>query len=365
MDTGDLRRVLDHQGPFATAHLDDTHDSENARHERELRWRAARGQLAAAGADEATLTALDRAVADAPPPAGRAGRLLVGAGGEVLLDRTLPGPPPTPLTRVGALPYLLPLVELDAGTVPYVAALVDRIGADVHAVDAWGREVTSASTEGEDHPVHKTRGGGWAHLRIQHHVEEVVRRNVRAVADELTRLVDLVGARLLAVAGDVGVLAELRDALPPRCHALLVEPKGRREASSEFDEIVAGLAAERARAANDEVVDRFVAQLRGEGPDRLAVQGIAETVAALREGNVAAVVISDPTLAGARVWTGAEPTMVALREDELRAIGVTDGDRERADEALPAAAVYTGADLVSTAEPVRLTDGVGALLRHT
>jgi protein required for attachment to host cells len=372
MHTGDLRRVLDNRGPFATVHLDDSHDTENADHEQELRWRAAREELVEKGADEETLAALDGAIRDAPPAVGRAGRLLIAAGGEVLLDRRLPGAPPTHVARVGALPYLLPLVDLDAGQVPHVAALVNKIGADVRAVDADGVVRTEHQTEGEDYPVHKVRGGGWAHLRMQHNVEETVHRNMRLVADELARLVDDVGAKLLVVAGEPQVLTDLRDELPARCQEILVEPSARREAGwsedgGDFDRIVASLAVERAKAEQDALVERFQAELAKN--DGLAVQGLAKTTAALREGNAAAVVFSDPTLGDAAVCVSEEPRSVALTEDELRAVGAARIDRARADEALPAVALQVGADLVSAAdvrgEPVPITDGVGVLLRYT
>ena len=367
MNTGELRQVLAHRGPFATVHLDGSHDTENAAHEQELRWRAARAALAAKGADENTLAALDDAVRDALPTTGRAGRLLIAAGGEVLLDRTLAGPPSAPVTRVGACPYLLPLVALDAGQVPHVAALVDKVGADVRAVDADGVVRSEHATEGENHPVHKVRGGGWSHLRIQHSAEETVHRNVRLVAEELARLVDEVGARLLVIAGESQVVAELKQELPPRCAEILAEPSGRREGrSEEFDRIVTSLATERARTEQDAIVEEFRAALAA---DRgLAVQGLAATTSALREGNAAAVVISDPTLHDAALWTSDEPRSVALTEDELRAVGASHVDRARADEALPAAALMIGADLVSAAdvrgEPVPVRDGIGVLLRH-
>jgi hypothetical protein len=368
MNTGELRQVLAHQGPFATVHMDGSHDTENAARERDLRWRAARAELAEKGAGEETLAALDDAVQNTPPGTGRVGRLLIAAGGEVLLDRTLAGPPPAPVTRVGACPYLLPIVELDAGQVPHVAALVDKIGADVRAVDADGVVRTEHTTDGEDYPVHKVRGGGWAHLRIQHSVEETVHRNVRRVAEELTKLVDEVGARLLVVAGEPAVVAELADELPARCRDILAEPSGRREnESADFDRIVASLAAERSRAEQDGIVEEFRAALAA---DRgLAVQGLAETAAALREGNAAAVVFGDDQrLHDTVVWTSDEPRTVALNEDELRAVGAKHVDQARADEALPAAALLVGAELVSAAdvrgEPVPVRDGVGVLLRH-
>lgn len=364
MNTGDLRRVLEHRGPFATAHLDTSHDTENADREVELRWRGARDDLAAQGIDGETLAALDEAITGGPPSVGKSGRLLIAAGGEVLLDRQLPGPPALPVTRVGALPYLLPLVESGAGHVPHVAALVNRVGAEVRVVDADGAVLSEHTTEGEDYPLHKVRGGGWSHLHIQHNVEETVKQNARLVADELARLVDRVHARLLVVAGDEQARTALRDSLPPRCLDILVEPAGRREASDGFDEEVASLVAQRWRAERDEVIDRFLAEL----PGGLAVQGLPETTAALREGNVSAIVISDPTLADAEVWTSTEPRSIALSEEDLRAVGAAEVDRERADVAVPAAALFTGAELVSASsvrgEAVELTDGIGALLRH-
>jgi hypothetical protein len=364
MNTGDLRRLLDHPGPFATVNLDASHDTENATRELELRWRTARDELAAHGADEATLAALDEAVRDARPAVGKAGRLLIAAGGDVLLDRWLAMPPPLPVTRVGTLPYLMPLVEQATEEVPYVAALVDKTGADVRAVNADG-VVRTETTEGENHPVHKTRGGGWSHLRMQHNVEETVHRNVSLVAEELARLVDEVHARLLVVSGEEQVRAELAEALPPRCQAILVQPSaGRREAGGDFDRVVTSLAAEHARAEHDTVVERFRAELATDGG--LAVQGLAKTTAALQEANAAAVVIDE--MPDISLWTSAQPRTVALTEDELRAAGAEDTTQVPVDEAVPAAAVLVGAELVSAVntygEPVPVTDGVGVLLRH-
>lgn len=351
-----LRRVLEHPGPFATVHLDASHNTANAAHELELRWRTAREELSAKGADGDTLAALDEVMRE--PAVGRAGRLLVAARGEVLLNHWLPDPPPAPTTRVGPLPYLLPLVELEAGRVPYVAAVVNKIGADVRAVDADGVVRTEHATEGEDHPVHKVGGGGWAHLHIQHNVEETVHRNARLVADELAGLVDDVHARLLVVGGEPQAVAELRDVLAPRCQAILAEVPGRREADEEFAKAADDLAAERARAEQEALVERFAGALNDD--DGLAVRGLADATAALREHNASAVVLGD--VADATVWIADEPKTLALTEEELRATGAAEATEVRADEALPAFGVLVGAEVVSTPEPVM--DGVGVLLRH-
>jgi hypothetical protein len=279
-----LRTVLDHSGPFATVHLDASRDHENADHELELRWRAARRELEGAGASADTVSALEDAVLNGAPPVGRAGRLLVAADGNVLFDQPLPDPPPTLAARFGPLPYLVPLVDREAVHVPYVAALVNKIGADLIAVDAGG-VVRTEQAEGQTHPVHKVRAGGWAHLTIQHHTDEVVHRNVRLVIDEVTRLVDEVNAKLLVIGGEDQVLSQLAGELPSRCQGILAQAPGRREAPEEFDKAVAELVRERARAEQGELLDRFHAALKA---DRgLAAQGLADTTDALRQQNLA------------------------------------------------------------------------------
>lgn len=358
MNTGDVRRVLDHTGPFATVHLDGSRDTESGGHELALRWRAAREELARQDVSAATLDALEDALLGGSPTVGRAGRLLVGVDGEVLLDRTLPEPPPVPVTRVGPLPYLMPLVERSTDQVPHVAALVNKVGADVRVVDANGVVRTEETTDGRDRPVHKVRGGGWSHLRIQKNVEETVHQNVKLVAEELARLVDDTHARLLAVGGDEQVVSLLARELPPRCVAILATPAGRREASEEFEQAVAALAAERAGLEHEEHLERFRAQLAA---DRgLAVQGLVDTTAALREHNAEAVVIGD--VGDATLWYGENPRSLARTEEELRALGVEDAVEARADEVLPDFAFRVDADVVGTSE--RLLDGVGVLRRH-
>jgi hypothetical protein len=129
MNTDDLRLVLDHPGPFATVHLDGSHDTESADHELHLRWRAAREELATEGVREDTLAALDETVRTAHPNVGKAGRLLVAAGAEVLVDRRLPSPPPMPEVRFGPLPYLLPLLDQEAPD-ELLARFREALGAD-------------------------------------------------------------------------------------------------------------------------------------------------------------------------------------------------------------------------------------------
>lgn len=92
------------------------------------------------------------------------------------------------------------------------------------------------------------------------------------------------------------------------------------------------------------------------------VEGLARCTAALTAGTVGTLVIDPDTLGDRTVWVG------GTHRDEVgadpatpRAAGLPP-NRQRADEALPMAALTTGAEIV-VIENVRLADGVGVLLR--
>ena len=55
-----IRPLYEHTGPWASVYLDASRDTEDGARVVELRWRAAREQLAKAGADEATLALFHR-----------------------------------------------------------------------------------------------------------------------------------------------------------------------------------------------------------------------------------------------------------------------------------------------------------------
>ena len=148
MDLHFLSELTETPGPYATVYLDASHDSESADRELELRWAGHRTELAEQGADEPTLAALDRAVADADPAVGRAGRVLVAADGRVLLDRALAEPPARPSAAWGPAPDVLPLL-LDAPE-PMTAVVV--------RVDKSGGEILLAGEDGFA-PKPSTRSG--------------------------------------------------------------------------------------------------------------------------------------------------------------------------------------------------------------
>ncbi|HEV2782760.1 MAG TPA: hypothetical protein VGX25_25490 [Actinophytocola sp.] len=370
MDRAVLRNLIDGRGPFASVYLDATHDTEDSGKEIDLRWRALRKRLAEQDAGEPTLTALDEAIRERPPAIGRAGRLLIATGDRVLVDEYLTDPPPAPVARVSPLPYLVPLVIAGPRCVPHVVVLVDKVGADLRAVDGAGTTVAAYTVEGRDHPVHKVRGAGWSHRTVQAHADATVTHNIDQVAGETAQLVERTKARLLVLAGDIEPRTLLRRALPDSCAKIAAEvDTGRRAEGSDrdaFERDVRELVAEQWRLEHGKRLERFRAEL-GRGAGR-AVQGLGPTTEALRQANVELLVIDDPAFGDKTVWAGQRPQLVAVEEAELSSMGATEGAPGRADEVLPAAAIAVGADLLAETpelgDPVPLTDGVGALLRH-
>lgn len=110
------------------------------------------------------------------------------------------------------------------------------------------------------------------------------------------------------------------------------------------------------------VFDQFLFEsARPEGP---VVQGLRLCAAALRDGNADALVVTEGALHDRAVWVGGtHRDQVAEDEADLRALGMP-VNRQRADEALPMAALTIGADVLVAAADLPLTDGVGVLLRH-
>jgi hypothetical protein len=96
-----------------------------------------------------------------------------------------------------------------------------------------------------------------------------------------------------------------------------------------------------------------------------AAEGLAETLAALRDGQAADVLIADDPSSTARAWIGPDPSDVAASPEELAERGIEQAVADRADAALARAAAATGAELhfvPDGEQPPR--SGVGALLRY-
>jgi hypothetical protein len=365
VDQDQVRAVLEAGGPFASVFFEDSHDTEDAGRQLELKLREITTQLADEGMDEATADAVVSAIRDGEPPVGRSGRGVVAAGGRVVLDRGLADPPATQVVRVSALPYLLPFLSHGSAGVPYLLVTVDNRGADLVSYDRDGREVATETVTGEDSPLHKVRGGGLAHTSMQASVEETRNQNLEDVAGRIAERAAALHPGLVLLAGEQQSRRALHTKLPPALQEVTRElSAGSRAAGSSREgleeEIHTALAGHRLKEL-DELAERFRIGLGRD--DGLAVTGLADVVTALAEANVDTLLIGDP--GDAEVWIGENAGEIAVDGEGLRAFGVENGREQRVDEALPWAAFVSGASVTVMDERVDLKEGVGALLRHT
>src|SRR5918994_2645842 len=356
-------------GPFAVAYLDATQAKELGPQEVEKRWRALRGSLAEQGADEATLDEMQAAVGRHDVP-GEHGQALVAAHGRLLGDYALPGRPRRETARWSPLPHLMPLVAQLRPVVPYVLALVDRVGADV-TVHGPGGE-SEATVDGGTYPIHRTGLGGWSALRYLHRTEDLWERNAREVADVIESGVRRTAARVVILAGDVRARETLRKVLDEPARDLVVELQtgGRAEGIDEeklrekVDGVVARAAADADQAAVAQFQEAYGRASAGIGPI-FAVAGLADAVEALRKAQVETLLVVDDPSSDAEAWVGPEPVHLGLDRSELSALGVDDPIRDRLDAALIRAAAGTDAAVVTLAPgQLDLRDGLGAVLRY-
>ncbi len=358
-----LRWLAKAEGPFASVYFDDSHDTQDAVEQLEVKWSDIRRQLEDLGAGGALVGRLEEAVLHHRPAVGRRGRAVIATGDQLLINETLASPPAAMVVRLSDYPYVVPLIELEMQRPTYVFAAIDHTGADITLYQ--GDAVNSTTIEGDGYPVHKPASAGWnGYGDFQHTTEEAVRMNCRAVADELTRLVDEANPEVVFLCGEVRSRVDVVAELPHRVAQRVSElHAGSRKSGIDEEEVRRLTAAEFARRRDVEMGDvagRFEAEVgRGSG---LAAQGIAAVCAALRVGDVDTLFVGE--LGDATVVTGAAPTAVAPDADTLSDFGEPVRRVARADEALPFAAIAVGASLVAAGDRIAPADGVGALLRY-
>ncbi|HVQ99108.1 MAG TPA: hypothetical protein VMS16_09960, partial [Mycobacterium sp.] len=196
MDADRFRQLLTTKGPFASVYFDDSHDTEDAETQLDLKWRALREQLTELGADQSVVAAVEDAVKNSRPPVGRSGRGVIAGSDGVALNEHLLHPPALAVARLSELPYLVPIIEHGCDYPAYVLAAVDHTGADITLHRSGG--VASETVDGGGYPVHKAAGAENAgYGDPQQRTDEAVRKNLRAVADRITEIVDQTAAEVV------------------------------------------------------------------------------------------------------------------------------------------------------------------------
>ncbi|MCX2930794.1 hypothetical protein ORI20_10930 [Mycobacterium sp. CVI_P3] len=361
MHSDRFRPLVDAKGPFVSIYFDDSHDTQDAVAQLDARLRDIRKHLEEQAVGAAVIEAIDTAVRAAHPPVGRSGRAVIAAGDTVVLDEHLIRPPTTTVVRVSELPYVVPIVTHGLLHTAYLRVAVDHTGADI-TVHRSGR-VDTESVDGKGYPVHKAKAAEHHEYgKAQPRVEEAVRKNIREVADRITHLTDESRAGLVFIEGEVDARAELVSALPERVAEKAVQlTGGGRAAGIDATEVQHEIGQEflkRRLASIADAAARFAAG-RGTG---LAVEGLADVTAALRDGAVDTLIIGD--VGEATVVADTDLATIAPDADTVSSLGGAPQRTLRADEALPLLAVATDAALVRTDERLTLADGFGAVLRY-
>jgi hypothetical protein len=331
MDTTSLRDIVLAGGPYASVYFATSDTPADV----SLRWRSLADQLEAQDADQTTLSALEHRLNTRRADTSPAGRALVASGGEVLLDRDLSVRPRGSIARFSPVPYLLPLVELVEPLLPHLVVHIDEVGADLCGMDNAGNPVAVATVGSDDALTPRPTAG---------RVDDLVRHSVQDVADEIVKLVEHVGARLVVLVGEPAARSTVCSQLPAHFRELCVgvDPDAAEDRPRAFDVLAMSAHQDERRA----VMHRFRTESVRRGGK--TVQGLRDVAAALSAGQVATLLVTDALIGDRLIDAGSVESL----------------NSGRADEVLPRAAVTGGADIVLVGRELRLREDVGALLRR-
>lgn len=378
MDLTRLRPVYGHPGPYVTVCFNVSKDTDKAIGGR---WDNARKQLADQGAGERTLRAIDGVVGSDAGEGGTRGQVVIAAGGDIVYDALVDDPPQDYTARVAPLPDPMPLLARRATSVPYVLVLADSVGADLAVVDAGGRH-HHTSVGNDDFPIPKPRSGTGSEQekQIQRNVDENLKDNQKKVAAEAQRLATASEAELVIVAGDPVPQQTLLEVLADRRQVTIVKAEHGHRAAGFTDESLHHEIGAHLREHLQHRMQAVVADFEHQrGIGERATEGLAATIEALRQGRVETLLWNpDPDELGEqRIWTGSQPEHLALTAEELYDMLAPSGQQlsgmnvpkpHRVDLASAlvraAAGLGSGLQFVSD-EAVKLSDGIGAVLRGT
>jgi len=345
--------LYDGAGPMATVLLDVSRDTEDAAHQSELRWRAARAELAEQGAPDQLLDALAPLFTEPTHVPGPVSRLAVGSGADVRLDDLLHDHVEPGVVTYGDLPDLTTWIELQDGAVPLLLVLADREGADLELYRAFAEDpVDTQEIHGESMFIHKVPVGGWSHLRYQHSVEEVWRRNARQVADEIEHHVAQ-GLGIVVLAGDVHARRNIAEELGGRASDSVIEIEAGSRADGASREALDDAVRE---AVCGVVTERRLGLLREfeqrRGRDQAVALGTGAVLDAFVRGQVDTLLLHPARAREGTVDPAQHPGLT-----------LPTGTPQRRDLVLIAAGVLTSASVVTAGPTLLPDDGVAALLR--
>jgi hypothetical protein len=352
------------EAPLTTVYADASEDTNDPHRTRELRRRALREELAAAGAPSSDLAVIDEILSRPSHVGGPVSHFLVIRNGEVLVQELLPGPPRAEhAVSYGLVPALLPVLMHRPRELNYLVVEANREGGVVKLFRLGSAAPeTEQEIEGETEQIRKVQLGGWSHRRFQQHAEEAWKRNEAQIAGSVDELVRTEKVELVLISGDVRATQLLRDQLGSAAQkvAVLVAGNTRAEGSSdqplehELETRIAELLALEERNA----LDRLAQETASTGG--LGEVGLGAVVHALQQSQVDTLLVS-PRLLGDRTLLAlaTEPWVATTPEETL---GATVVGHVPAADALVRAAVLTDAKVMGLGDQ-ELQQGVAALLR--
>jgi len=360
-----LQQLSGRRGPFVSVSMDVSRNAESSARETELRWHGHQRELLRRQAPQTMVDLAGPAVLAPTGRAGGVGRLVVVDPDGIALDVVLPQPPAREEVVFGPAPHLLPVFRALRDRSSYLLAEVDRTGADVAIVDAFGATEQGMQVHGSHDVVHRVPGGQTSQRRIQARAEDSWERNAAEIAGALDGLVSRHDPGVVFLAGDPVTVADLLGAAARRLAelAVVLRSGGRADGASTAarDQEMRASLADRQRAVRQGLLDRFGA---AEGRQQDALQGFDDVVDAVRRAQVEELFLHDDPSSTRTVWAGDEPLQLAANRSEVVAMGIGEPVQSRADAALPWALVHSDAGItLLDPEDADLADGVGALLR--
>ena len=354
------------QGPWCTAYVDAGTGTVDGLEAAEVRPGNIRETLEQQGAPAEDLVAMEQATAPAQGQPSPVSRFVLVRQGTVELNELLPGELVMPeRISLDVVPDLLPLLKHRPEEFPYIVAEVSRESAEIR-LEYIGRAgpANVQEVEGSTEDIHKIPGGGWAHDKLQRRTEQTWRRNADQVAEEIDRIVDSSGARLIALSGDIRARTLVKEQIA-EAHRDLVNLVGAHThmggspAEGLEDEVQERIALQWA-AEQQDIMDRL-AQEEGQANPQSAI-GIGAVLHALQQAQVEVLIMNDGALSERRLLAlGAEPWVASAGE---QALGAEELGTVPAPAALLRAGALTDASVLLVPEGV-LPAGtnIAALLR--
>lgn len=361
LDVARYLPVLDRPGPVATVCLPTPGAVEHASQQNRVAWDDLRDQLSDDGAPETVLAAIDEVVPDAHQH-GEGLAVAADDSGLLLVDHS-PVPPRHTFARWDTLASIGPVISWRQHQPPYVVVLVDHVGADLVASGADIRDEEREAGGVATFPLRAAARNEWDEDHYQQKAIDNWERNAKDVAAELVAMVERTDPAIILAGGDPYALELLLHALPPHVRERVEQIHGSRAADSGGDRTAVEVAHMVATAAARSTVAVLEELRQHLGRHDRAVEGTAAVLDALRQSQVAALLVHDDPGDHRRAWFGDAPGLVAAQQADLAGLGGSEAREGRLVDVALRAAAQTGAAVHLVPLAGGPADGLGALLR--